>query len=317
MSIKLFMVRGGEEVPALSLGPAPVVVGRRPDADLVVDDATVSSMHASLWVDGGRVFIRDHGSRNGTFIDETRVTGIQEVCAGERLRLGNDTSFVVRGRASAEQPAATILLVQDVASGAGRQIVGDRLYIGDSDHAHLHVDGADTVVVSFHADGDMWLSTLDEEVPLEIGRVFAVGDRRFRVVRAPLSPTETVESAAVTFPYRLTVRLDGVSGAEAVLDDLSTGHRHSVVAENRAVLLYVLCKRAVEDASSGAGDDGWCADDDVARDIWGKRGSGDANSLHVLVHRLRKEIKQAGFDPWFIEKRRRAIRVALTDLQVL
>ena len=39
--------------------------------------------------------------------------------------------------------------------------------------------------------------------------------------------------------------------------------------------------------------------------------------LHVLVHRLRKEIERAGFDPWFIEKRRRAIRVWLPEVRVL
>ena len=53
------------------------------------------------------------------------------------------------------------------------------------------------------------------------------------------------------------------------------------------------------------------------RDVWGKKGSADANGLHVLVHRLRKELKEAGFDPWFIEKRRKAIRLALREVEIV
>jgi hypothetical protein len=139
------------------------------------------------------------------------------------------------------------------------------------------------------------------------------------LVNAPLNaPPTLVTEAAVQFPYRLTVTLDGVSGPEAVLEDATSGTRHVVAAENRAVLLYVLAKRNIEARKRGedvrVSEETWCNDEEVARDIWGKKGTSDANSLHVLVHRLRKEIKKAGFDPWFIEKRRKAIRVALQDV---
>ena len=61
---------------------------------------------------------------------------------------------------------------------------------------------------------------------------------------------------------------------------------------------------------------GWCGDDAVSQGIWGRVPDLDTNNLHVLVYRLRKEIERAGFDPWFIEKRRRAIRARLRDVRV-
>ena len=61
---------------------------------------------------------------------------------------------------------------------------------------------------------------------------------------------------------------------------------------------------------------GWLGDEEVSVGIWGRGGPSDANSLHVLVYRLRKELQKVGFDPWFIEKRRRALRVRLRDVKV-
>jgi len=34
------------------------------------------------------------------------------------------------------------------------------------------------------------------------------------------------------------------------------------------------------------------------------------------MHRLRAEIERAGFDPWFIERRRRFIRVRIRDFTI-
>ncbi|MGK0347601.1 MAG: hypothetical protein ACI855_003688, partial [Myxococcota bacterium] len=49
--------------------------------------------------------------------------------------------------------------------------------------------------------------------------------------------------------------------------------------------------------------------------VWG-RGAGEDNKLHVLVYRLRNELKKAGFDPWFIEKRRKYIRARIAGAEI-
>ncbi len=48
-------------------------VGRRMDRDVVLDRPTVSSKHAALHLDGGKVVIEDLGSTNGTWVNGVRV----------------------------------------------------------------------------------------------------------------------------------------------------------------------------------------------------------------------------------------------------
>jgi len=52
---------------------ARIVIGSEQGADLTLGDAAVSRFHCELVVDGGRVHVRDLGSRNGTTIDGVAV----------------------------------------------------------------------------------------------------------------------------------------------------------------------------------------------------------------------------------------------------
>jgi hypothetical protein len=51
-----------------------VWIGRNPDNDIVIDDPTVSKMHAFVRQEGDAYFIMDALSRNGTFVDAAPVT---------------------------------------------------------------------------------------------------------------------------------------------------------------------------------------------------------------------------------------------------
>jgi hypothetical protein len=64
---------------------AKSVIGRNHDNQLVVLAASVSREHAELKQADGGWQVRDLGSRNGTFVDGTRVQG--RVTLGERVRL--------------------------------------------------------------------------------------------------------------------------------------------------------------------------------------------------------------------------------------
>lgn len=319
--MQLHIVREGEEMPGLSLGQAPLYIGRAPDNHLVVPDSTVSSRHAALWVEAGRAWIRDTGSRNGTFVNDERIRGATALADGDKVRLGSNTDLVARGHVEEPEdgPKLASRLVEDVGAGVRYPFQGDRFYIGASDIADLRVDveSEQEGAVSLHPDGEIWKSTYEEEAPVALGDTFEIAGRTFRVIEVPTSFTQTHEAAPARFAYQLRVTLDGVAGAEAVFTDPSSGKQHTVDAENRAILLYMLAKRVVDAKNDPElRGDTWCADEDVSRGVWGRKGTADANSLHVLVHRLRKELKGAGFDPWFIEKRRKAIRIALPDVEV-
>lgn len=318
-AVQLFVLRSGEEIPGLTLGSMPLYVGRSPDNHLVVADGTVSTRHAAFWLEGGRTWVRDCGSRNGTFVNDKQVQVATAVRDGDRVRLGTSTALVVRGHAEEAVGAynGELRLLEDVEAGVRYPLVAERFTIGDSDLADLKLDpGAeDEALLTVHPDGEIWMTTFDAERSLAVGDGFQVGGRAFRVVSAPGVFTATHDASTMRFPYRLEITLDGVQGAEAVIRDPRSGREHTVDAENRAVLLYLLGKQAAS-AKADPKADPWCADEEIAVGIWGRRGTADANSLHVLVHRLRKELKHAGFDPWFIEKRRKAIRLSLDDVVI-
>jgi serine/threonine-protein kinase len=55
----------------ISLDKAQLTIGRRPDNDIVVPEATVSSQHATIKWTSGSWTVDDGGSTNGTYVDHT------------------------------------------------------------------------------------------------------------------------------------------------------------------------------------------------------------------------------------------------------
>ena len=72
------MVRRGPNIGARFLLDADVTtVGRHPEADIFLDDVTVSRRHAEFIRHGSSFQIKDLGSLNGTYFDGVRIeTGL-------------------------------------------------------------------------------------------------------------------------------------------------------------------------------------------------------------------------------------------------
>jgi len=70
----LLIVRRGPNVGARFLLDADVTtVGRHPDADIFLDDVTVSRRHAEFLRHGTAFEVKDLGSLNGTYFDGVRI----------------------------------------------------------------------------------------------------------------------------------------------------------------------------------------------------------------------------------------------------
>jgi hypothetical protein len=73
-----------------------VSIGRSGDADVVIDSPEVSRLHAVLFRQGGRLWITDMGSANGTAVNGTRIGAEPtEVGPGDMLSFGPAT-FALR-----------------------------------------------------------------------------------------------------------------------------------------------------------------------------------------------------------------------------
>ena len=80
-------------------------LGRASDRSIGIDPAktTVSNRHAQVHVSAYGVFIRDGGSRSGTFVthngSESQIDGKEPLATGDRIRIGSETQgaqFIVR-----------------------------------------------------------------------------------------------------------------------------------------------------------------------------------------------------------------------------
>lgn len=64
------------------------VVGRQADTDLRLDARDVSRRHARILTEGDFFFVEDLGSSNGTFVNNTRVSGRQPLQEQDRIQIG-------------------------------------------------------------------------------------------------------------------------------------------------------------------------------------------------------------------------------------
>jgi diguanylate cyclase (GGDEF)-like protein len=66
-----------------------VTIGRHPDNKLVLEQDEVSRRHAEVFLDDGRVRVRDLGSRNGTLVNDQDLRGtIRTLVDGDRITVG-------------------------------------------------------------------------------------------------------------------------------------------------------------------------------------------------------------------------------------
>jgi pSer/pThr/pTyr-binding forkhead associated (FHA) protein len=70
---KLSLMFEDKLVKQVPIGSRPVTIGRSPDNDLPVDNLAVSTYHARVYFEGGRLVVEDMDSLNGTFVNDLRV----------------------------------------------------------------------------------------------------------------------------------------------------------------------------------------------------------------------------------------------------
>jgi EAL domain-containing protein (putative c-di-GMP-specific phosphodiesterase class I) len=95
---------GPEDFWRLSLQPLPFRIGRRPGLELVLPSNRVSKVHAEIFEQDGTLRIRDHESRNGTFVNHQRVTD-SAIKEGDIVHLGGFEFRIGRNPTSAASDA--------------------------------------------------------------------------------------------------------------------------------------------------------------------------------------------------------------------
>jgi hypothetical protein len=78
---------GGRTGESFPVEGERMAIGRRPDADVFLDDVTVSRDHALLVRRGGDYFLDDCGSLNGTYVNRSRIES-HRLEDGDELQIG-------------------------------------------------------------------------------------------------------------------------------------------------------------------------------------------------------------------------------------
>jgi sigma-B regulation protein RsbU (phosphoserine phosphatase) len=88
----LYVTAPGMPAQKVLLDRPVVTIGRSSVNDLPIADKMLSRQHARIVKDGGAgLMIEDMGSRNGTFVNGERLTGIQPLKSGDRITVGGVT----------------------------------------------------------------------------------------------------------------------------------------------------------------------------------------------------------------------------------
>jgi len=90
MDVKLVVVGGETKTTEVQL-KLPTVVGRGKEASLTLPHPLVSRRHTEIYEEDGKLFVRDLGSLNGTFVNNERIEDASELPAGNLLTIGTVT----------------------------------------------------------------------------------------------------------------------------------------------------------------------------------------------------------------------------------
>jgi hypothetical protein len=66
-----------------------LVIGREETCDVTLNDRQVSRRHATIYRQGSHCFLRDLGSRNGTFVNDNLVVAAQQLQDGDEIRIAS------------------------------------------------------------------------------------------------------------------------------------------------------------------------------------------------------------------------------------
>ena len=70
-----------------------ITIGRWQDKDLVLDSRAVSRQHAQIRWEAGRYLLEDLSSKNGTFLNDRRLSRSEPLLDGDRIRIPPDFEF--------------------------------------------------------------------------------------------------------------------------------------------------------------------------------------------------------------------------------
>ncbi len=96
---------------------AEMVLGRDDGCEIVIPVRQISRQHLRIMMDGGACIIEDMRSKNGTWVNGYRLTGMRQLEDGDEIRVAKDIRLRFVG-SGATAPSTTRVLPDVIPSGA-------------------------------------------------------------------------------------------------------------------------------------------------------------------------------------------------------
>ena len=270
------------------------LVGRAPNCSLRINERYVSAQHAVVrWVDG-HWEVKDLGSRNGTFVDGSRIKAGDEhsLQKGSKLHFGKPEQQWELIDAAA--PEVMAVAIDD---GNAVTIDGELLALPSSD---------DPQVTIYQGPEGGWLleQPNDSITPITHMQTFDAAGQVWKFCCPERALKTSLADYRPEFEMRHIELEFSVSRDEehVQLHALFGARRFDLGARNHNYVLLLLARRRLEDASEGLPETscGWTYIDDLVRGP-----SVTPASLNIDVFRIRKQFDAIGvLDPANIIERR-------------
>jgi hypothetical protein len=259
-------------------------IGRAPSCALRLEKRYVSALHAALRWSGSRWELRDHGSRNGTFLHGTRLQPGEQ----HTVRVGATVSF---GKPDEElweltdESGPTVMAVP-VGGGAPVLIDGELLALPSNDdpRATIYRTTEGTWVLEQPDDSTTTITNL---------QTFEIAGRIWRFCCSESIRTTSIAVGSSDIEVKHLQLAFAVSRDEehVELQAMSLGKTFALGARTHNYLLLTLARRRLSDAAEGLPETscGWVYMEDLAHDP-----SMAAPQLNIDVFRIRKQFASLG-----------------------
>ena len=226
-------------------GAKPIILGRDAGVTLQVIDKGVSREHAEIFRVGEMIFIRDLGSRNGTFVNEELMTE-ELLREGDIVRIGS-TQVIFESTKKAEARGSELQYEEGKEFKTSLELKVDDLFVQDSGTAqregeHFRALCQSLKTLQLEKDEDKLftkiLDTVEEYIPADNIYIFLKDEHSGAI--SPRATRQKGNNSSVpisrTILRRVIAESRAILTADAMQDDRFRGGDSVLINQIRSVL---------------------------------------------------------------------------------